>query len=90
MTRHEIQMDDKIKEAARILSGAKNIVGFTGAGMSAESGIPPFREKTTNHTQKRDNPGSNSQIFFYFLIFSIAKPFYIGFFRIFAPIKHDP
>ena len=40
---HEIQMDDKIKEAARILSGAKNIVGFTGAGMSAESGIPPFR-----------------------------------------------
>ena len=38
-----MQMDDKIKEAARILSGAKNIVGFTGAGMSAESGIPPFR-----------------------------------------------
>jgi NAD-dependent deacetylase len=36
-------MDDKIKEAARILSGAKSIVGFTGAGMSAESGIPPFR-----------------------------------------------
>jgi NAD-dependent deacetylase len=36
-------MDEKIKEAARILREAKNIVGFTGAGMSAESGIPPFR-----------------------------------------------
>ena len=34
---------EKIKEAARILSGAKKIVGFTGAGTSAESGIPPFR-----------------------------------------------
>lgn len=38
-----MQMDEKIKEAARILREAKNIVGFTGAGMSAESGIPPFR-----------------------------------------------
>ena len=36
-------MEDKIKEAARILSNAKRIVGFTGAGTSAESGIPPFR-----------------------------------------------
>ena len=35
--------EELIKEAARILSGAKNIVGFTGAGTSAESGIPPFR-----------------------------------------------
>ena len=36
-------MEEKIKEAARILSSAKRIVGFTGAGTSAESGIPPFR-----------------------------------------------
>ena len=34
---------EKIKQAAEILSKAKNIVGFTGAGTSAESGIPPFR-----------------------------------------------
>ena len=38
-----MNMEEKIKEAARILSGAKKIVGFTGAGTSAESGIPPFR-----------------------------------------------
>ena len=35
--------EEKIKQAAEILSMAKNIVGFTGAGTSAESGIPPFR-----------------------------------------------
>ncbi|MCR5013422.1 MAG: NAD-dependent deacylase [Bacteroidales bacterium] len=38
-----MELQEKIKEAARILSGAKKIVGFTGAGTSAESGIPPFR-----------------------------------------------
>ena len=38
-----MELQEKIKEAARILSGAKRIVGFTGAGTSAESGIPPFR-----------------------------------------------
>ena len=36
-------MEEKIKEAARILAASKRIVAFTGAGMSAESGIPPFR-----------------------------------------------
>jgi NAD-dependent deacetylase len=36
-------MEEKIKEAARILADAKHIVAFTGAGMSVESGIPPFR-----------------------------------------------
>lgn len=36
-------MEEKIKEAARILAESKHIVAFTGAGMSAESGIPPFR-----------------------------------------------
>ena len=35
--------EEKNKQAAEILSKAKNIVGFTGAGTSAESGIPPFR-----------------------------------------------
>lgn len=36
-------MEEQVKEAARILSESKHIVAFTGAGMSAESGIPPFR-----------------------------------------------
>lgn len=35
--------EEKIKQAAEIISKAKHIVGFTGAGTSAESGIPPFR-----------------------------------------------
>lgn len=36
-------MEEKIMEAARLLADSKSIVAFTGAGMSAESGIPPFR-----------------------------------------------
>ncbi len=36
-------LEDRIKQAAMMLSDAKRIVGFTGAGTSAESGIPPFR-----------------------------------------------
>lgn len=38
-----MELEEKIKEAARLLSGAKKVIGFTGAGTSAESGIPPFR-----------------------------------------------
>ncbi len=34
---------EKISEAAAIISKANRVVAFTGAGMSAESGIPPFR-----------------------------------------------
>ncbi|MCX8172156.1 MAG: NAD-dependent protein deacetylase [Archaeoglobaceae archaeon] len=36
---------DKIKLAAEILAKSKNAVVFTGAGISAESGIPTFRGK---------------------------------------------
>lgn len=32
-----------LKEVAKILSQSKKIVAFTGAGISVESGIPPFR-----------------------------------------------
>lgn len=38
-------MDDLIKKAAEDLSKAKNVVALTGAGISVESGIPPFRGK---------------------------------------------
>lgn len=38
-------MDDLIKRAAGDLAGAKNVVALTGAGISVESGIPPFRGK---------------------------------------------
>lgn len=36
---------DKILEAASIISRANHLVFFTGAGLSVESGVPPFRGK---------------------------------------------
>ncbi len=38
-------MEEKIKEAAELLLNSRHSVGFTGAGISVESGIPPFRGK---------------------------------------------
>ncbi|KPJ78522.1 MAG: RNA polymerase subunit sigma [Deltaproteobacteria bacterium SG8_13] len=38
-------MDDLIERAARDLAGAKNVAALTGAGISVESNIPPFRGK---------------------------------------------
>ncbi len=37
---------DRIREAADIIAKGKHVVAFTGAGISVESGIPPFRGKT--------------------------------------------
>ena len=34
---------NNIEKAAKIISNAKKLVAFTGAGISVESGIPPFR-----------------------------------------------
>ncbi|MHA1820898.1 MAG: SIR2 family NAD-dependent protein deacylase [Promethearchaeota archaeon] len=39
------KLKEQIKEAAKLIESATNIVGFTGAGISAESGVPPFRGK---------------------------------------------
>lgn len=38
-------MDEEIELAAKLICQAKNIVAFTGAGMSQESGIPTFRDR---------------------------------------------
>jgi len=38
-------MDELIKKAAEDLIAAKNVAALTGAGISNESGIPPFRGK---------------------------------------------
>jgi NAD-dependent deacetylase len=35
--------EEKLNEAAVLIAGAKHLVAFTGAGISVESGIPPFR-----------------------------------------------
>ncbi|RKX77064.1 MAG: RNA polymerase subunit sigma, partial [Spirochaetes bacterium] len=34
---------DELTRAADIIRNAKRLVAFTGAGISVESGIPPFR-----------------------------------------------
>lgn len=34
---------EKIREAAELIRGAAHLTAFTGAGISVESGIPPFR-----------------------------------------------
>ncbi len=39
-------MNNKIAEAAESIRNAKHLVAFTGAGISVESGIPPFRGET--------------------------------------------
>ena len=36
-------MEDRYKKAASLIVNAKRVTGFTGAGISVESGIPPFR-----------------------------------------------
>ena len=38
-------MDDLIRQAAKDLAAAGNVAALTGAGISIESGIPPFRGK---------------------------------------------
>ena len=38
-------MEDLIKKVAESIVGAKHVVALTGAGISVESGIPPFRGK---------------------------------------------
>ncbi len=36
-------MDERLREAAEIIRKAVHVTAFTGAGISVESGIPPFR-----------------------------------------------
>ena len=38
-------MQQKLEQAARILASARQTIALTGAGISVESGIPPFRGK---------------------------------------------
>jgi len=42
---NEVNMDDLIKQAAEDLASAGKVAALTGAGISTESGIPPFRGK---------------------------------------------
>ena len=43
--KNEIKLDDLIRKAAGDLTTGKYVIALTGAGISVESGIPPFRGK---------------------------------------------
>ena len=38
-----MSLEENIKAAARLLKGSRFTTAYTGAGISVESGIPPFR-----------------------------------------------
>jgi NAD-dependent deacetylase len=40
---HRSEVDAAIREAAQMIGEALHLVAFTGAGISVESGVPPFR-----------------------------------------------
>jgi NAD-dependent deacetylase len=55
--------DDQILAAARILTEARYVMGLTGAGMSVESGIPPFRGPGGLWTKYGEPPMNGYQLF---------------------------
>lgn len=56
-------MDYKIKETAELIKKAKHVTVFTGAGISVESGIPPFRGE--NGLWSKYNPAFLEIDYFY-------------------------
>jgi NAD-dependent deacetylase len=46
--------DDSLRAAAAVLHDARSVVVLTGAGMSAESGVPTFRDALTGEWSKFD------------------------------------
>ena len=49
-------MEDKIRELQEIIDNGKQIVFFTGAGVSTDSGIPDFRSQDGLYNQEYDYP----------------------------------
>lgn len=49
-------MDEKIKVLEELINSSRNIVAFTGAGVSTESGIPDFRSVDGLYNQKYAYP----------------------------------
>ncbi|MEV6630871.1 NAD-dependent deacylase [Actinoplanes sp. NPDC051470] len=47
-------MDETLREAADLVATAERVVIFTGAGISAESGVPTFREALTGLWERFD------------------------------------
>src|SRR5580700_9444290 len=64
MTKRDEKASDKeIREAARTILAADYPIALTGAGMSVESGIPPFRGPGGLWTKYGEPPMNGYQIF---------------------------
>ncbi len=92
---------NKYEELKKIINESKNIVVFTGAGISVPSGIPDFRSSNGLYTKKYNNLNpeeiishsffiKNPQLFYDFygnnMVFSNAKPNYAHLY--FAKLKN--
>src|SRR5215212_1030991 len=49
-------MTDRIAELTAMIEGAARVVGFTGAGISTESGVPDFRSPNTPWMRNKPIP----------------------------------
>ena len=63
MSQAPMNQDDAIRRAARILLSARYVMALTGAGISVESGIPPFRGPGGLWTKYGEPPMNGYQIF---------------------------
>src|SRR5579862_9239065 len=60
---NERASDEEIAEAARTILAARYPIALTGAGLSVESGIPPFRGPGGLWTKYGEPPMNGFQIF---------------------------
>ena len=58
-------------KAAQIIKNAKRVTAFTGAGISVESGIPPFRGE--NGLWNKYDPATFDISYFYSYIYYFGK-----------------
>lgn len=56
-------MEDKLKKASELINNSNHVTAFTGAGISVESGIPPFRGE--NGVWNKYDPSKFSIDYFY-------------------------
>lgn len=59
----EVASDEQVRQAAGLVLGARYPIALTGAGMSVESGIPPFRGPGGLWTKYGEPPMNGFQIF---------------------------
>src|SRR6516225_5451897 len=62
-TETRIASDQEILAAARMIAGARYPIALTGAGMSVESGVPPFRGPGGLWTKYGEPPMNGYQLF---------------------------